>query len=279
MKALRLPALALLLLGATVVVVAGNQLTHPAGPAAVPQVSSAIPATATPAPVLNTSVPPVRAARPTPTAVLSTSAFATATRSAEPTRANTLAPTATATPQPMTGTGVSIVKRAIAAMHSSTSCHFLIMSTHLDAEGDLINSHPPREVDTITEHKNGAETQRTIMIIGDSAWDYKDGQWVTHPTGFLDPLSLSAVCQFMLDDVTVADSLGDTILNGRAVYHLAVTYSWGRLFSSADAWIDTGTYYPYLLEGHNGDGNDRIDGTIKFSRFNDPAIKIEPPTR
>jgi hypothetical protein len=143
MKALRRAALALLLAGAAVVVFAGSQLTHPAGPAAVPQVSSAIPATATPAPVLNTSVPRVRAAWPTPTAVLSASAFATATRSAEPTRANTPAPTATATPQPMTGTGVPIIKRAIAAMHSSTSCHFIIMSTHLDAEGDVINSHPP----------------------------------------------------------------------------------------------------------------------------------------
>jgi hypothetical protein len=83
----------------------------------------------------------------------------------------------------------------------------------------------------------------------------------------------------MLDDVAVADNLGDTILNGRAVYHLAVTYPWGHTFSSADAWIDTLSYYPYLLKGQRGDGNDRIDGTIKFSRFNDPAIKIEPPTR
>jgi hypothetical protein len=65
-------------------------------------------------------------------------------------------------------------------------------------------------------------------------------------------------------------------LNGRSVYHLAVTYPSGSS-SAADAWIDSATRYVYLYQAHSNNGNHSIEYTIKFSRFNDPSIKIAPP--
>jgi hypothetical protein len=151
------------------------------------------------------------------------------------------------------------------------------MATYLEAEGDVIYSDPPREVETITERKGETQTRRMIMIIGAAAWDYKEGQWVTHQsTDFLDPIHLSSVCRSIFDHVATADNLGYSNLNGRSVYHLAVTYPSGSS-SAADAWIDSATRYVYLYQAHSGNGNDSIEYTIKYSRFNDTSIKIEPP--
>lgn len=281
MKSLRLPALVLIAIGVAVVLSTGSELTHSTRPATAPSASPAMATTATTVPATNIPVSPTRAAWRALTATLSTNAPAAAARSPKPSRADMPAPTATATLEPMTGTGVPIVKRAVGAISSIKSYHFLAWGADNDPlaiEGDVTNSQPPREVYTYTEHKDGMRTQRTLMIIGDSAWDYKNGQWVTHPMSFLDPVVLSSTYNFVLDHITIADNMGNTDLNGRPVYHLALSQT-DNSFYSYDAWIDRATYYLYLVRARSDDGNNRTVYMVEFSRFNDPAIKIEPPTR
>ena len=221
------------------------------------------------------------AAMPAATATTAAMPAATATTAAMPAATATTAVMAAATAT--TGgstTGLpAALQSAAQAMQGLTSYHFSA-TTDMGAtgstsvEGDVVL--PDKMAMTSTANMAGQTVETKIVTIGSTVWTNAGGQWIK-TEGMPTPMNPTTMTSG-LTDVTNAEDLGETTLDGLAVQHLRYTSAdMGAGAATSEVWIDKATSYVAQVKTESDTPAGKVTTTVKFSRFNDPAIVIEEP--
>jgi hypothetical protein len=182
-----------------------------------------------------------------------------------------------------TGTNNATLQAATDAMKGVTSYHFT-MTTDMGAtgstmaEGDMI---PPDKMSmTTTASMAGQEIKTQMIKIGTDVWTNVGGQWIKTEA----PVTVNPTDMMSMGNVTDLEDLGDDTVDGVASKHLRYKASTdtgtaaGATSSQAEIWIDKATNrVVQIVSSTDVAGTGTVKVTMKFSRYNDPAIKIEPP--
>jgi outer membrane lipoprotein-sorting protein len=140
-------------------------------------------------------------------------------------------------------------------------------------EGDVVL--PDKLAMTGTTNMAGQTVESKLITIGNTTWINAGGSWITAPNMPL-PLNPTTITS-SLTNVTSTEDLGDTMLDGKAVHHLRYTVAGSGGSAPSEVWIDKATKYVVQLMSATDSAQGKVEATMKFSRFNDPAITIEAP--
>ena len=187
-------------------------------------------------------------------------------------------PTAGTSGGTITGTGASSWTAMGATMKGVTSYH-LSMTTDMGATGTVkaeIDMIPPDKMDmtSSTAIAGMAAVETRIIRIGEDTWTQVAGAWTkttmaaTNPTDVIGTMAQATV-----------DDLGDTTLDGVAVHHVKVVSVSSDAAGSSmiEAWLAKDTNLLHQLQTSTDSAGTKVTVTMKYSRYNDPAIKIEAP--
>jgi len=180
------------------------------------------------------------------------------------------------TPIPDPGTPISNapLQAVVAAMKGVTSYHFVMMTgAGPPADGEVI---PPNKL-LITRRfvEAGRTSEQKEMRVNNMWWTALMGVWGrTWKDNFGDgkvreyPLDL-----VLIDTVPEGEDLGQELIAAIATRHLRYSGMVEGAPGPADIWVDKSTNYLVQIKFTDNSGT----VLIRYSRFNDPSIKIEPP--
>ncbi|HUS14809.1 MAG TPA: hypothetical protein VM536_07290 [Chloroflexia bacterium] len=203
--------------------------------------------------------------------------------------AATVMPAGTAVPQSAgttTGSGAAILQQVMSNMSVIHSYHFTMTSAvngavSLTAEGDQMP--PDRTSMDMISSAAGQSTSIKMVKIGADTWINVGGQWMKSPSAV--PAGNPADLTGGLGSATVAEDLGDTTLDGAAVYHLNLTIANAGVPGAAptqmEVWIEKSTNHMLQMvstsEVTAAGTKSSVLTRMRLSRYDDPAIKIEAP--
>ncbi len=115
----------------------------------------------------------------------------------------------------------------------------------------------------------------TQYVIGDTMYMSIDGRTmrVPMPKGTVSQWREADRCFREIDKMQV-EALGVETLNGKPAKKYRMTQNTGKTPTSSILWV-AADGYPAKIQTTGGHGGTTM--TIHYSRFNDPAIRIEPP--
>ncbi len=174
----------------------------------------------------------------------------------------------------LTGSGVGIWRKAVAATQNIHSMHIVVVGDNSNNFEYDIDGNDRMQI------KSG---NTTMLIIGNSSYMQTDGKWVklsSDGTVTPDNNMPNPVQQLteLTSDAQQIENLGDTTLDGQAVHHLRAGYSVLGTGWEYEIWIESaGDHVVQIAGGVLSSGQKTTVLTIKYSKFNDPATKLEPP--